>query len=147
MSLRWQGEFVSKSKCCRQECVRAVENNYLFKVGLCFPTQKCVRFFKLIATLFLSLERKSVLSGCKLKWKEIGVRGFWWYLNNVFRKPSARQQICHCKGWSGLSGSAKSRCPTGKRELLPGVGNMPCQGLHTPAGFSVVGVGAYKNRN
>ena len=76
MSLRWQEEFVSKSKCWCQKYVRAVENKYLFKEGLHFPTQKCVRFFKLIATLSLSLERTSVLSSCKVKWKEIGVRVF-----------------------------------------------------------------------
>lgn len=76
MSLRWQGEFVSKSKHCRQENVRAVESKYLFKEGLRSPTQRCVRFFKLIATLFLSLEGASVLSGCKLMWKEIGVKVF-----------------------------------------------------------------------
>lgn len=76
MPLRWQGEFVSKPKCCRQENVRAVESKYLFKEGLHSPAPKRVRFFKLIATLFLSLEGTSVLSGCKLKWKEIGVKVF-----------------------------------------------------------------------
>jgi len=62
MSLTWQGELVSKSKCCRQECVRAVEKKYLlFKEGLHFPTQKCVRFFKLIATLSFTGEDKCVV--------------------------------------------------------------------------------------
>lgn len=53
--------------------VTAVKNKYLFKY---LPTQKYVVFFKLIAALFLPLERTSVFSAYKLKWKEIGVRVF-----------------------------------------------------------------------
>lgn len=41
----------------------------------------------------------------------------------------------------------KSHFPTGNPEPLPAVGAVPRQGLHTPADFSVVGVGAYDNRN
>lgn len=71
MSLRWQGEFLSKSKCYHQECVRAVENKCLFKEGLHFPTPKCVRFFKVIAILSLSGEDKCVV------WLQAEVEGNW----------------------------------------------------------------------
>lgn len=75
-SLRWQGQFVSKSKCCHQVYVRIVENRHWFKGGLHFPTQKYAMFFKLISALFLPQERTSVFSGYKLKWKEIAVTDF-----------------------------------------------------------------------
>ena len=61
--------------------------------------------------------------------------------------PQTGSKSVTAKGWSELTGSAKSCFPTGNPDLLPTVGDMPLQGLHTPTDFSVIRVGASNNRN